>query len=245
MGQEMKMNMNMGYSLDVSNDSGNIRTINTAINRIKMDMQMGPMKFSVDSDKPVSEADTSTMQGKMSFAFSKFGEVIKGKKFIMKVDKDGKVIDVSGFDQILSSLPSSGMDSAERIKAFNSLKEQINGKETSDQFTELFSIFPQKEVKVDDTWEKDFDMIGKFPTKNHTVYKVKDIDGDMVTISLKTKFESSEENMKINGTKNGIVIVDSRSGLVVNADYDYEMTFTANGFSFTMKGKEKVKGTAR
>ena len=246
MGREMKMSMDMGYSLDVNSDSGNIRIINTAINRIKMDMQMMGMRFSVDTEKPVSDADTTTMQGKLSFVFSKFGEVMKGKKFVMKVDKDGKVIDLSGLDQIFSSLPSSnGMDSAERNKALRSLKEQINGKETSDQFTELFSIFPEKEVKIDDTWEKDFEMTGKIPTKNHTVYKVKDIDGDMVTISSKTKIESSDENIKIDGTKNGIVIVDSRSGLVVNADYDYEITFTASGFSFTMKGKEKVKGTAR
>src|ERR1044072_7967904 len=71
MGQEMKMSMNMGYSLEVTADSGNVRTINTAINRIKMDMQMMAMKFSIDSDKPASEADTTTMQGKLSLAFSK------------------------------------------------------------------------------------------------------------------------------------------------------------------------------
>lgn len=245
MGQEVKMSMNMGYSLDVIADSGNIRTVNTEVNRIKMDMQMMAMKFSIDTDKPASESDTTTMQGKLSLAFSKLGEVMKGKKFEMKVDKEGKVIEISGFDQIFSSLAdSSNMESEERTKALQSLKEQMNGQEAKDQFTELFAIFPQKEVRVDDTWEKDYETTGRIAAKNHTVYKVKDIEGDIVTVSAKTKFESSRE-IKLDGNKNGIVIVDSRSGLVVNSDYDFEIIFSGNGFSFTMKGKQKIKGTAR
>lgn len=246
MGQQVKMDMNMGYALDVSADDGNIRTVNTEIKGIKMDMQMMGMKFSIDTDKPASEADTTQVPGKISYTFSKLGEAMKGKKFEMKVDKEGKIIEISGFDQLFSSLAdSTHMEPDERSKALRSLKEQMNDQETKDQFTELFSIFPQKEVRVNDTWEKDYQTTGKIPAKNHTVYKVKDIDGDMVTLSAKTDIQSSDTNMKIDGTKNGTIIVDSRNGLVVNADYIYEITFNASGFSFTLKGKQKVKGTKR
>jgi hypothetical protein len=249
MGQNVVMNMGAGYSLDITNDDGKIETINAEFKSFKMNMKLMGMEINVDTDKPVvneTEDSTQTMAN-VSNKINKVFSLIKGKKFLMKVNKEGEVLEVNGFEQIFSSMAdSAGVDSTEREKVMQSVKQQFNEGDIKNRFADIFYIFPQKEVKVGDTWEKEYETVsGKAPIKNHTVYKVKEIEGDMVTLSSKTDITSAQENMKAEGTQTGTFIVDSRSGLVVNAELAQDITFSVNGMSFTMNGKGKIKGTAR
>ncbi|HEY6063718.1 MAG TPA: hypothetical protein VIV35_08925, partial [Chitinophagaceae bacterium] len=59
------------------------------------------------------------------------------------------------------------------------------------------------------------------------------------------KVESTEEKMSVKGDMNGTIVVDSRLGLVVNADQDFKMTSEAAGKNIEIKGKTKIKGKAR
>ncbi|MFI5134138.1 MAG: DUF6263 family protein, partial [Chitinophagales bacterium] len=121
----------------------------------------------------------------------------------------------------------------------------FNSDDIKDQFAQVFYIFPQKEVRVGDSWEKSYETKSRVPAKYNTTYTVKDIDGDMVTLSAKTNIQASDENMKTQGTQNGTLLVDSKSGLVVNAEFEMEIDVSSNGMPFTMKGKGKIKGKAR
>jgi hypothetical protein len=246
MGQDMKMGMGMGYTLEVTENDSMVRTIDAAINHLQWNMNLMGMNLHIDTDKPMAENEVPENEKKLSAAFNKVMSSVKGKKFTMKVDPEGKVLEVNGFEDIfLSMIDSSGADVAEKEKATESLRQQFNSQETKDQFVELFYIFPQREVKVGDSWEKNYETGGKVPAKNHTVYKVKDIDGDMVTLSSQTELESLDDKLKITGTKKGKLLVDSRTGLVIDATFDHEINFSAMGMSFTMKGKGKIKGAAK
>ena len=78
-----------------------------------------------------------------------------------------------------------------------------------------------------------------------STYKVKDIEGDMVTIEEKTKVESKDKTTGVSGDIEGTLVVDSRSGLVVTADQDMNLSSSGAGMNFDMKGKTKTKGVAR
>jgi hypothetical protein len=73
-----------------------------------------------------------------------------------------------------------------------------------------------------------------------------EIEGDMVTIEEKTRLEPKDRDFdRLEGTVTGTLVVDSRNGLVVRADQDLNMSASGSGLTFSMKGKVRVKGTAR
>jgi hypothetical protein len=247
MGQSMKMDMSAYYSMEVAADDGNTKTITTSIDRFKMKVDVVGMNLEVDTDKPMTGAGiTGDDKNPLEVVNRLFGS-IKGKQFTMKVDAEGKVQEVSGFENmgrsIVDSMDLDEKDRGEMIKKFD---EQFNAKNMKGQFERFLYIFPNKAVKVGDSWEKDSEAPGApMAGKYHSVYKVTDIEGDMVTLEEKTKILSAEQGMVMSGNVTGTLVVDSKTGLVVTADQDMKMTTSAKGMSFEMIGKTKIKGKAR
>jgi len=93
---------------------------------------------------------------------------------------------------------------------------------------------------VGDTWKKKSDVSGPAAGKYNSTYKVTDIEGDMVTLDETTKMESSEEKVDMKGDITGTIVVDSKTGLVVSADQEMNITTDTNGMAKKMKGKTKI-----
>ena len=246
MGQNMQMDMSAYYSMEVSEDDGNMKTITSTIDRFKMKMGVMGFNIDVDTDKPLPSIGT-TDDGKdpMKMINSIFG-AIKGQKFTMKVDAEGKVQEVTGFENMAELIIDSlGLGEKEKQEMKKKFDGQFNAKNMQGQFDRFLYIFPNKEVKVGDTWQKKSDVSGPMAGKYNSSYKVTDIEGEMVTLDETTKVESADEKMKMKGEIKGTIVVDSKTGLVVTADQEIEMTTETNGKSMKMKGKTKIKGKAR
>lgn len=246
MGQTMKMDMSMYYSLDVKDDDGDSKTIESKVDRFKMKSEVMGMNIDVDTDQPIPEGDD---KNPLVMVKKLFG-AIKGQQFSMKVNAEGKVLEVSGFDDMAQTIVESlGVDEEEKEQMKKQFADQFNAESMGDQFERMWYIFPNKEVKVGDSWEKTSKISGTMPGNYHSTYKVTDIEGDMVTLEEKTKVDSEgeEDNVKVKmkGDITGTIVVDSRSGLVVNADHDMKFAAGAEGVNFEMKAKSKVKGKAR
>jgi RNA recognition motif-containing protein len=246
MGKSMQMDMSAYYSMDVTADSGDTKTITTSVDRFKMKMGMGGMNLEVDTDKPVVD-DNDTASGKNPFKMvSRVFGAIKGQHFSMKVDGEGKVLEVTGFENMAKSIVDSmGLDEDKRQEMMQQFNKQFSAKSMKEQLEKMWYIFPNKEVKVGDTWQKDMESSGTMAGKYNSTYKVKEIEGDMVTLDQITKVISDNEQAKLSGEITGTLVVDSRNGLIVNADQDMKMTASAGGMSFDIKGKTKIKGKAR
>jgi len=246
MGQNMQMDMAAYYSMDVSEDDGNMKTITSTIDRFKMKMGVMGFNIDVDTDKPLPSLGT-TEDGKdpMKMIGSVFA-AIKGQKFTMKVDAEGKVQEVTGFENMGKMLVDSlGLEEDEKQEMMKKFDGQFNAKNMQGQFDRFLYIFPNKEVKVGDTWQKKSDVSGPAAGKYNSTYKVTDIEGDMVTLDETTKMESSEEKVDMKGDITGTIVVDSKTGLVVTADQELKIMTEANGMKMEMKGKTKIKGKAR
>ena len=246
MGQAMKMDMIFYYSMDVSDDDGTLKTITTAIDRFKMKMGVAGMNIDIDTDKPLpSLGETKDGKDPMKMLNGLFG-AIKGQKFTMKVDAEGKIHDVTGFENMANTIiDSMSLDEAERQQMMEKFNQQFNSEKMKGQMGRMFYIFPNKEVKVGDSWQKNSEVAGDMAGNYNSTYKVTDIEGDMVTLDENTKVESSQEKMNMKGDIKGTIVVDSRSGLVVSADQDMRMTTEVAGKSFEIKMKTKIKGKAR
>jgi hypothetical protein len=247
MGQPMQMDMSFYYSMDVTGDDGTTKTINTSIDRFKMKMAVAGMNIDIDTDKPLpSLGKTEDGKDPMKMLNSLFG-AIKGQKFSMKVDAEGKVQEVTGFENMANTIVDSmGLEEKEREEMKQEFGKQFNAEKTKSQLERMFYIFPNKEVKVGDSWQKNSQVSGDMGGAYNSTYTVTDIEGDMVTLSETTKVESSQEKMKLNGDIKGSIVVDSRSGLVVSADQDMKMKADmGGGKSFEINAKTKIKGKAR
>lgn len=246
MGQDIQMDMTAYYSMVVNEDNGTTKTITSTIDRFKM--KMGAMGFNldIDTDKPMPSLGTDD-EGRdpMKMMNSLFG-AIKGQSFTMKVNAEGKVEDVTGFEEMaIKIVDSLGLEEGEKEKMRGEFSKQFNGEQIKSQFERAWYIFPNKEVKVGDSWDKNTEVPGEMGGSYKSTYKVTDIEGDMVTLAESTTIVSQQKDMDMSGTIKGTLVVDSRLGLVVTADQDMKMKMGKDGKSVEMKMKNKIKGKAR
>jgi Family of unknown function (DUF6263) len=246
MGQTMQMDMTNYYSMDVVDDDGTTKIITTTYDRFKMNMKVGPMNIDVDSDKPLQEmGGDNAKQDPVKMLNSIFG-AIKGRKFSMKVNAEGKVEEVTGFKDMAQSIVDSlHLGEKEKQQMIQQFSQQFNDQNIKDQFERVLYIFPNKEVKVGDSWQKTTTPGGVMGGKYTSTYTVSEIEGDMVTLEEKSKIDGASTAMNMKGNITGTLVIDSRSGLVVSADQDMDLKITTDGKEMKMKGKTKIKGKAR
>jgi hypothetical protein len=245
MGQETVISIGGLYSMNIIDDDGKVKSVATSYKRLNMNMKVGGVEMDLDSDKaPEDNSETGKEKNPLA-VMRKVISGITGKTFIIKVDEEGKVLEVTGFDKIINDMiDSTGVDEDIRTQVMASMKGQFNEQSMKDQFAQIFTIFPNKEIKVGDSWEKTYNTGGKMPAKNITTYTVTDIDGDHVSMTSRTKIESNNNEMEIDGKQNGNIIVDSKTGLMINAEYTQDLKVKANGVKVEITGKGKIKGKA-
>ena len=126
-----------------------------------------------------------------------------------------------------------------------SLKDQFSEQELKNQFAHAFMIFPNKSIKIGDSWQKQIKMGGKMPATFSTTYTVKKIENDQVTLDAKTRIGSAGGEMEVKGEQTGTLLVNSKNGLVVNAEFTQDMQTKTPDFQIQVNGKGKITGKER
>jgi hypothetical protein len=190
----------------------------------------------------VGHIDSTNPLGMINHLFS----AIKGQQFTMKVNAEGKVTEVTGFTNMAQAIADSmGLGEKEKAGMMQKFSKQFNEESTKEQFERFLYIFPNKEVKVGDSWQKTTTPRGPMGGKYNSVYTVSEIEGDMVTLEEKTRITAVNEQEKMSGDVTGTLIVDSKTGLVVNADQKMNITSYSEGSKVEIKAVSKIKGKAR
>lgn len=247
MGQSVQMDMTTYYSMEVKADDGTLKTIDSKVERLKMKTAAMGLNLDIDTDDPVGTDTTGMSKDPVTAMKVVFG-AIKGQRFTMKVDREGKIREVTGFENIADKMVGAfDLDEEQKELMKKNLDQQFNGEEVSSSFERFWYIFPNKEVKTGDSWTRTSEMKGKMPGVYKSTYTVTDIEGDMVTLEETTEISQKEgEEISFSGSIKGKVVVDSRSGLMVNADQDMSMKATMDkGMGFEIKGKSRIRGRAR
>ena len=246
MGRDNKISILGGYTINVTDEKENIRTLTAVYKNFKMYMNIMGVEINIDTDKPSEPMDEAEIKANPLGMMDRVFAGIKGKEFTMKVDEDGKVLEVNGFDQIINGMTDSiAMDEDTKMQVRVSLQDQFNEQAVKDQFSQVFTIFPNKEIKVGDSWDKSIQMGGRMPAQYTTRYTVKEIEGDHVTLSAQTNIGSENSDMEIKGTQHGSLLVDSKTGVVINAEFDQDMETKTKEMEIKIIGKGRIKGKAR
>jgi hypothetical protein len=241
MGQKIKINMQSDYAMEVISVDEEVRKIVTSFDRVKMNMNMVGVEMNFDTDKKATD-EANPLTATMNKIFS----VMAGKKFTMRVNAEGKVESVSGLrESMVAVLDTLGLREGERDEAMAQFNKQFNEESIRSQFERVLYVFPNKEVKVGDSWQKNSAIAGQMGGKYNSTYTVKEMDGNMVTLSEKSTISSQEEGVDLQGTVDGNLLIDSKTGLVVSAEQQLEFTVKNNAQSFTITATNKIKGRGR
>ena len=245
MGQTTKLTIDGLYSMKITDDDGKIKTVATSYKSLKMNMNVMGMEIELDSYKPLTGSGETGMEKNPIGMMSKVFSGIVNKPFSMRVDEEGRVLELTGFDKIITDMIDSlGLDAQMKTQVLASMKDQFNEQTMKDNMAQLFTIFPNKEIKVGDSWDKSYTTGGKMAGKFTTTYTVKEIEGDHVTMSTKTKIGPIDNTTEIDGTQTGNIIVDSKTGLMINAEYNQDIKVTTQGVTVDIVGKGKIRGKA-
>jgi len=244
-GQKSSISITGLYSMNVTGIENNVRSVTTAYKSMRMNMQMAGMTVDIDSDKPIADNGEKDITKNPLGIMNKIVSGIIGKKFVIKVDEEGKVLEVIGFERIFTGMiDSMGLDEKAKEAAAASFKEQFNDQNIKDQFAQVFTIFPNKEIKVGDSWEKTYTTGGKMAATYLNTYTVKEIDGDHVSLTTKSKISSDGTGQDLSGTQSGNILVDSKTGLMISGEYDQDIQVKSGGQTVQVTGKGKIKGKA-
>lgn len=236
-----RINWLTGYTLEVMEEKDKIKTLRVVYNSFRLYMKIMDFEMDIDSNKPVDSAGIGE-DNAMKNAFIK----IVGKSFSIKVDEEGNVLSVNGFEEIIKDIiDAAGVNEDMKLQMRMSLQDQFNEQELKDQFAPIFMIFPNKAVKPGDSWQKNYRKSGKIPADFSTTYTVSKIENGQVTLGAKAIITSAGDEMEIKGEQTGTLLVDSKTGMVVSAEFkqgmdaktaDFGMKVNATG---SVKGKEK------
>jgi hypothetical protein len=235
------------YSISILDVNGPVTTLGCSYKRIILSMNvMGlPLEFDSDKASPGPVKLDESKKNPAELMQNMMGRIVN-KPFILKVNEEGDVLEIDGFDAVLNSMfDTLSLTPEKKSQVLASMKDQFNEDALKDQMAQAFSIYPNKEMKVGDSWKKSYTTVGKIGARYDTEYTVKEIEGDHVTLTTRTKINSDREGTKVTGDQTGNILLDSKTGLMINGEYDQDFIVNTNGMNIKFTGKSKIRGTAR
>lgn len=152
--------------------------------RTVMRQKAGPIDMTYDSDDPDSAKSPQKMMG-----------IMVGVKLVMTYDKDGKIVNVEGWDEFIKRLETT----PDMPKAtVDMMKNQLRPESLAKNMSAAWDIMPKAPIAVGEQWKAVSDleipMIGKVKNEmDNTLNTVESVDGVKVAeISSQAKVVSDE-----------------------------------------------------
>jgi hypothetical protein len=223
MATDMKMNLHFDV-LSVENDT---ITSEISYDEIGMNMDLGFMQMSFDSntdDSIATESDLSPMLKAMI-----------NQPMTAVMDKRGKILSVGGYDKISNAMINSiSEDIGESAKneMLAQFERQLGEEALKKSFEQISFYFPEKKVAVGDTWKTVSNVEGEMPMSIDMTMTLKSVDNNEALIDVKGTIagnaniqELNNENAAVNttGTQSGWVKLDMLSGWLIESEMTQNM----------------------
>ncbi len=171
MGQEMDIKMDMNSNLNFESlgvvDNQNLLLASydfISYGTESPQMQMFFSSEETDSDDPMDML---------------FKEITK-HNFKFQINQQGRVSKVEGVDELWSSVINDNqvISDVEKSQVESQLKEIYGGESFAQTIETSFAIYPEKKVKVGDSWTIETNLQNNYPAFIETTYTLKKIDAD-------------------------------------------------------------------
>ncbi len=215
MSNDAHQEMDFYVQYDVIGPKDEGTEMKVTFNRIKYKIESPIIGTLVDYD---SESGEPAEGNPMATAMADGMAGMIGRSFNIVMSKQGEILNVTGTEELYGSVG-------------NDIPPQYQGDNLGKTIQGMMTIFPEVQVGVGDTWGVESDLSGEFPLKMATTYKVEGIDATTVYLNIdsdisvkKSRAESEQDSIKMEGTQGGIMEVDRLTGMVLKADLDQDIT---------------------
>ncbi|KQM75131.1 hypothetical protein ASE74_03930 [Pedobacter sp. Leaf216] len=242
--QEIHLTQNIGtdYTFDITEGHSGEKDVKVTYNRIFMKSVGMGNTLTYNSDD-----QDSTMK-------NPFGG-LKGATFYMIVTPNGSIKSVAGIDRMLNNMAkkmSTDSNKVEQIKA--ALNKQFSMDIVKQTMESSFKIYPERAVKIGDSWTVDTKMQMSMPIETITQYTLKEVKDDIATLSVKGTLVSkgifemmgNKTETDLSGTNSGETLLNIKTGIVLNSHLRVElygkMKSMGKDIDFEMQGINKIVG---
>lgn len=158
-------------------------------------------------------------------------KAMSGNTLAMKMNEDGKVLSISGFDAIYKKIEkemgSIIKDAKQKKQFIDGFKQGFNEKVFKEQFSKSLNVLPQKGVKIGQTWVESENLTPDGKLKITTTYKLDKVENGIAEVSItggipkkseSKKQEGYTHSISVEGNQSGKITLDANSGWVKNAN---------------------------
>jgi len=243
-GRNINLNQSIGtdYTFDIADGNNGDKNIKVIYNHINIKSVAGSSTMTFDSDQ-----QDSTKQNPFS--------ALKGATFNMVSGANGEIKSVTGVEKMLDNIAAKmSKDASQASQIKNSLSKQFNSEAMKQTMESSFRIYPDKPVKIGDSWTVDTKMQMSMPIETITTYTLKEVKDGIAILGVNGKliskggFETPGNKMEtdLKGTNSGDVELDIKTGMIINGHLRIEMigTMKSSGqnIDFEMQGINKISG---
>ena len=238
----LKQTIGTDYTFDITEGHNGEKDVKVTYNRIFMKSSAMGNTMNLDSDIP-----DSTKKNPFSG--------LKGASFYMTVASNGSVKSVAGIDRMLDNMAVKMTTDTSQIRQIkNSLGKQFSNEMVKQTMESSFKIYPEKPIKIGDSWTVDTKLQLSMPIETITQYTLKEVKDGVATLSVKGtliskgSFEVMGNAMEtdLKGTNSGETAVDLKTGIVLNSHLRIElfgkMKSMGQDIDFEMQGINKIVG---
>lgn len=213
MGSTTTMNQLMGIQMAslVNSIDGNEISQEYTFDQITMNQKIFGMELNYDS------RDSSTFASGMGAQIGEQMNKIIGASIKIVIDDHGNFIDAD-----LSNI-SDNSDLVDNLGSGNS-----------------YAIYPDKKIKVGDSWETDIRPLEKSEMKVHAKYTLLKVTRKQAELSFEGIISANEidgNEINLSGTTSGVMIVDRKTGMLIQSVLDSEIAMDLE------KGGNKIPAT--
>lgn len=173
-----------------------------------------------------------------------------GKVYTLKIDQKGKVVAVEGLDKVRQQIEASvktGLSAEEQKFVSEMLKNSLSKEIISAQFDETMNIYPDKKLKLKESWSDKQDINqGGMKGNSNLTRTLADVNSKNTKITVKgtqsLKGSDAQQGMSMSVNANadvtGTILIDTQSGWINNVNLtkkeSLKRTVEINGQKQTM-----------
>lgn len=160
-----------------------------------------------------------------------------GNSLKMKMDKNGKILSISGFEPIYQKInkATAGIikDATQSKNFMTGFKQSFNENSLKEQLGKNINIFPAKGTKIGQSWSETENVTPDGSVKISTTYTLTKVENGVAEISIKggipRKAKSESKNglshsISLEGNQNGTIRLDANTGWILGTKLNLDTT---------------------
>lgn len=213
--------------------------LDSSLEKISMNMEVMGQKIKVGSDLPIVDNPKTQeeMYGKMMNPMFKG---MAGKPFTFTLDSKGKLIAVKGVENLYAEMVAS-LPVEQREQAKVQMQGLMNEEVLKSNFESSTITFPDKELKIGDTFEQAVNKSGAIPMTGKLIYTIKEIKADEVILDVKGNVESGNSEAKVAGDITGNLTLNKETAWTKSGNITYNLKGARNGNELDIKMLVTIK----